>query len=49
VGDVDLDLKGYRVPAERDFGPGAEIDLAKDGGDDIEASVNVGDVRVKVR
>lgn len=49
VGDVSLQLDGYRVPAERGFGPGAEIDMRRDGRDDIEASVNVGDVRVVVK
>jgi hypothetical protein len=49
VGDVSLDLDGYRVPTERGFGPGAEIDMRRDGEHDIEASVNVGDVRVTIK
>lgn len=49
VGDVSLRLDGARISADRGFGPGADIDVRRDGKDHIEASVNVGDVRVTVR
>ncbi|HWP94232.1 MAG TPA: hypothetical protein VNL72_00655 [Gammaproteobacteria bacterium] len=48
VGDVSLALDGQRVPVERGFGPGAEIMVAKDGSDSIDASVSVGNLSVTV-
>lgn len=49
VGEVDLQIEGKRIESSGFFAVGGEVSSTGSGEDDIEARVNVGEVRVKVQ
>jgi hypothetical protein len=48
VGDVGMRIAGERIETNRSFPVGAGLAVSKDGEDDIEGRVNVGEVSVRV-
>lgn len=50
VGDVSMSIRGDRIRSDdRGWGPGEDLDYDGDGRDDFDLSVNVGDVRLRIR
>lgn len=49
VGDANLKLKGERVDATRGFGPGASISVQREGRDNMNLEVNVGEVGLEIK
>lgn len=48
VGDIDLRIAGKRIESDRYFAIGADLAVANEGEDDVEAEVNVGEVSVRI-